>query len=172
MVIDHANRNRLDNRKENLRHATHSQNSINRVHRTVSGYRGVRVKGNRWEAQTANFKLGSFSTVEHAAAAYNWAALQLYGEFAVLNANENGAVWIPIKPEAAVVLKIGKLVALKSRSAPHRRWSYKRPVRREVGDLIRTEEGYRLKREGKLSIPLGTKNLKLAQWRADYMQHW
>lgn len=169
MVIDHINRNRLDNRKENLRHATHSQNALNRIHRNTSGYRGVRPAGKHWQAITANFKLGTFDTAEMAAAAYNWAALRLYGEFAVLNAEANGAVLVPITPVVAAARSIATTVMAASRSAVHQRWTYPRRRHRKVGNLIRHEDGWQLKTGKGTAIPLGTKNLELAKFRANYM---
>lgn len=56
LVTDHINRNKLDNRKINLRHTTVSQNIINSKLRkdNKSGYRGIRKvqRGNyeRWQA--------------------------------------------------------------------------------------------------------------------------
>ena len=85
--VDHINRNKLDNRRENLRFVTRSQNSINRNH--SSEFRGVFKTFNKWRASIgvnrSNIKLGAFDTPEAAAAAYNEAAKRLHGEFAVLN---------------------------------------------------------------------------------------
>ena len=93
--IDHANRNTLDNRRHNLRPATGSQNGANRGPQAnnTSGYKGVvRVRG-RWRAQikvNQRFhSLGHFPLTEigkmEAARTYNRAAIQHFGEFAVLN---------------------------------------------------------------------------------------
>lgn len=84
--LDHINRIRDDNRIENLRPCTHSQNLGNsrpRVHK----YKGVTFckYTNRWRAQLQGYNLGRFDTMEEAALAYNKAALEHFGEFAYLN---------------------------------------------------------------------------------------
>ena len=83
--LDHINRVRDDNRIQNLRVCTHSQNLGNsrpRVHR----YKGVTFckRTGKWRAQL-NGHLGRFDTIEEAALAYNAAAVDHYGEFANLN---------------------------------------------------------------------------------------
>jgi hypothetical protein len=89
--VDHVNGDGLDNRRENLRLATHAQNASNsRLHRdNVTGYKGVRHKRNRWQARiTVNQKeiyLGSFIALEDAARAYDAAAREHFGEFATPN---------------------------------------------------------------------------------------
>lgn len=88
--VDHKNRNKLDNRVENLRAATHGQNNANATRKTNScKYKGVYKNYDKYVAQiTINDKvthLGRFNTPEEAALAYNEAALLHYGEFAVLN---------------------------------------------------------------------------------------
>lgn len=54
-----------------------------------SGFRGVVKHYRKWNAQITfkrkNIYLGSFSTKEEAAEAYNNEAVKLYGDFAVLN---------------------------------------------------------------------------------------
>ena len=93
--VDHINGNGLDNRRENLRFATLSQNQANtHVVKSASGYKGVfkHCKGN-WEARIGysyagkkKYKsLGVFKDKREAAIAYNTAALVLYGEYAKLN---------------------------------------------------------------------------------------
>lgn len=88
--IDHINGNKLDNRRENLRFATKSQNMANRgkqsnnrlgakgvtQHRETWGFRAeIMVNGDRK-------CLGSFRTKEMASMAYAEAAKELHGEFA------------------------------------------------------------------------------------------
>jgi len=91
--VDHIDRNPLNNRRENLRLATGSENMHNQAKRVnnTSGFKGVCFhKGARkWLAGIkVNYKqihLGYFDTAEAAAAAYNTAALVLHGTFACGN---------------------------------------------------------------------------------------
>jgi hypothetical protein len=85
---DHRNGNQLDNRRENLRIATHAQNARNRrVIENRSGFKGVfRSSARRWGAKLKGRRLGTFATPEEAGAAYDAAARSNYGEFAATNA--------------------------------------------------------------------------------------
>ena len=91
--IDHKNRNRLDNRQDNLRYSTRNQNQWNKdkYKNNTSGFKGVSFKkpNNKWVAQIKlNGRLhiaGYFDTAREAAIAYNNKARELHGEFAVLN---------------------------------------------------------------------------------------
>lgn len=93
LVVDHRNGDGLDNRRENLRYATTSQNGGNRRigANNTSGYRGVdyRKRRLRWRARIAfegeRIELGHFGSPEEAARAYDLAARRLFGEFARLN---------------------------------------------------------------------------------------
>lgn len=93
LETDHINGNKLDNRKENLRKVTQSQNQANRKKgkNKSSIYKGViwHKRRNHWLAQiTINRKkiyLGSFNNEIDAAKAYNEAAIKYFGEFARLN---------------------------------------------------------------------------------------
>jgi len=90
--VDHINGDTLDNRRGNLRQCTVTENNRNvRMQRANrSGYKGVvKDSTNRWKAQIKTrgrtIYLGSFTTPEAAALAYNDAARSAFGEFARLN---------------------------------------------------------------------------------------
>lgn len=97
--VDHKDRNGLNCRRSNLRQANKSQNASNSVRRkqSHSGYRGVQPDCNKWHARikdgARNVYLGSFSTPEEAARAYDVAALRLFGEYATLNFPSDGKTW-------------------------------------------------------------------------------
>jgi len=92
-MVDHANRDGLDNRRANLRPATRSQNARNRTVRSdsVSGFKGVYwdARAQRWEARIyvagRGIWLGRFDDLVDAARAYDAAAREHYGEYAWLN---------------------------------------------------------------------------------------
>ena len=95
MMVDHINGNGLDNRKENIRICTMSQNMMNRS-KTVqnsTGFKGVYKTGdsklNPYSAKIQKdgkvYCLGHYSAAEEAARSYDRKAIELFGEFAVLN---------------------------------------------------------------------------------------
>ena len=91
--IDHINHDKLDNRKENLRKVTHSENCQNRPlnKRNKSGYKGVHWFKNekKWSARLGvNGKrifLGYFDNKKDAAKAYDIAAKKHFGSLAFTN---------------------------------------------------------------------------------------
>ena len=100
-VINHINGNRLDNRKENLRICTRSENCRNKKVRSdsKSGYKGVNPNPNgRYQAyigdptrKSQHIHLGYHATKEEAARAYDKKAIELHGEFANLNFPKDNA---------------------------------------------------------------------------------
>jgi hypothetical protein len=91
VIVDHENTNGLDNRRSNLRLATRGQNSSNAACRRVSasGVKGAQLHrrkcGDRWTVKIKCdgkvFYLGSFSSLEDAAMAFEGASLLLHGSF-------------------------------------------------------------------------------------------
>jgi dihydrolipoamide dehydrogenase len=94
ILIDHHNNYGLDNRRENLRQATWSQNNSNRQKtksKTSSRFIGVYFRKDirRWCARIRHNKietrLGYFDSEIEAAKVYDQAAVKYRGEFAKLN---------------------------------------------------------------------------------------
>ena len=93
--IDHINGDTLDNRRCNLRIVTFRQNMMNRKLRcdSTSGFRGVSLCknlvtnpwsahiGTRVDGKSKIRHLGYFATAEEASAAYEVAALEVFGEY-------------------------------------------------------------------------------------------
>lgn len=90
---DHIDGNKLNNLKSNLRVATHSQNLCNRkiTKDLTSQFKGVcwHKHNNKWHARIMlNYKykhLGFFTDETEAAQAYNDMAVEIFGEFALIN---------------------------------------------------------------------------------------
>lgn len=93
LIVDHANHDGLDNRRTNLRVITQASNLARKRTSGACGtsYRGIALdkSGKRWCARIRKdgkrLTLGSFSTPEEAAVAYDIAALEIHGEAAGLN---------------------------------------------------------------------------------------
>ena len=91
-IVDHINHNTLDNRHCNLRIVSHLQNCLNRKKQEgkKSPYKGVycvknKRKKDRYRVWFRHKHLGSFSTPEEAALAYNKAAFAFDQDHSLIN---------------------------------------------------------------------------------------
>lgn len=93
LQTDHINRDKLDNRRENLRIATSRENNFNKrlLPSNKSGYKGVYFAKdhNKWRVVVTvdNKKkhIGYFSDPKLAAKAYDLMVVKIQGEFALTN---------------------------------------------------------------------------------------
>lgn len=90
-VADHRDHNGLHNSRSNIRLTDAAGNARNRLPTKGHRFKGVRLhkETGKYEAyiryKRKKTHLGLFATEVEGAAAYNRAALELFGEFAVLN---------------------------------------------------------------------------------------
>ena len=93
--------NGLNNQRSNLRPCSQGQNNGNSRQRVGrSGFRGVYLKKEtlRWAACISPHRhLGTYSTPEEAARAYDEAAIERFGEFATLNFPQERERWLQRK---------------------------------------------------------------------------
>ena len=93
LLVDHKDRDILNNQKNNLRKATYAQNRANSKlsKNNKSGYRGVswHKSAGMWRATITvnqrNIELGHSLDTKELAILYNEAAKKYFGEFATLN---------------------------------------------------------------------------------------
>lgn len=91
--VDHIDRNKLNNQRNNLRLCSKGQNLMNKKPgvNNISGLKGVRWNkyDNRWTVQISiksrNRYIGNFKDKDEAKKAYNKAARKHFGKFAYLN---------------------------------------------------------------------------------------
>jgi hypothetical protein len=91
-LTDHINRDKLDNRRENLRICTRAENGMNKVYKSTSGYKGVTWSKahEKWKAQIGitingqrkSIYLGQYDDIKEAHQAYIKAADKHFGKFA------------------------------------------------------------------------------------------
>jgi hypothetical protein len=92
LVVDHIDRNPLNNRKGNLRYASKSQNIWNSFshQKKTKGISFHKPSGKWWAriaAKNIKYSLGLFETKEGAMNAYDQAAKRLHGIFALTNSS-------------------------------------------------------------------------------------
>ena len=88
-IVDHIDNNRTNNKADNLRWVTSSQNNMNRSisNTNTSGYKGVCFDkfNNDWKAyikmNEREINIGNYKTKEEAAEARKLKAQELFGEF-------------------------------------------------------------------------------------------
>jgi hypothetical protein len=96
MEVDHINRNRLDNRFENFRIVTRSQNMANSIHRDhqnrVNGYIGVVcIREKYYYGRASTYLTRRANSAYEAAVLRDELAIKLHGDCAILNfPNKNG----------------------------------------------------------------------------------
>ena len=90
LQVDHINGDKLDNRKENLRLCDNAQNNQNKpaikgVYKGVYYSRGSKCFVAQITKNRKVYSLGSYDDPHEAANAYNLKAIELHGEYALLN---------------------------------------------------------------------------------------
>jgi len=85
LIVDHINHDKLDNRKENLRICTFSENQRNRRFKGVSFHRRQGKYYARITVNKVTINLGSFDTFEEAKTARLKAQEKYFGEFGCMD---------------------------------------------------------------------------------------
>jgi len=121
--IDHINRDKQDNRIENLRECDDYLNAANtpknKCKTSTSKYKGVGRYKNKWRARIKHrgkrIELGVFNTEEEAFAVYAFKAAELHGEFINLGLADNGRKLLTVKYNNEMRMQKARMVELRSK---------------------------------------------------------
>jgi len=95
LLVDHIDRNGLNNRRSNIRLCTSSQNQFNRESARPGLFKGVYQNRSGFYVRIGHegksLYGGTYPTAEEAARAYDRMAVELHGEFARLNFTNDGS---------------------------------------------------------------------------------
>lgn len=139
MIVDHKNRNKLDNTREGLRICTQQENTRNagKIQGTYSRFKGVSYRKERDKyfgqvyCEGEQYYLGLYADEIDAARAYDLTAVALFGEFARINFPEE---WTPQRRRKVYAQRDAVLGRFKKRRAKAR-------ARRTEGKGQRTTKG-------------------------------
>ena len=139
-IVDHINGDKVDDRIENLRPASRSQNNTNSKPYTDTGLKGVSFWGKKFRATIsldgAKKHIGMFDTAEEAARAYDDEALRYFGEFAYFNFRDKSVHrWIPVNH--LMIANAQALINMARKRLCHKA----SPETRDVMEKIRTAIG-------------------------------
>lgn len=110
LEVDHINRNGLDNRRENLRIVTSSQNKANSPgwknrlskYKGVSRHKDCKVWNSEIQKDGNRYHLGYFKTEIEAAFARDIAAKILFGKYAYINLGPDQTKTLKVKESKAL----------------------------------------------------------------------
>lgn len=94
-VIDHINRDKLDNRRENLRVCSIRENNYNKTKskNSTKSYKGIVGKNKNWMSRVMkdgkSYQIKGATTEKEAALIYDYMAEELFGIYAAKNFLEN-----------------------------------------------------------------------------------
>lgn len=143
LIVDHIDRNRLNNQRSNLRWVSHHQNAQNSAPYSKYGFKGVAPTDSKWIAQVQGKFLGSYDSVEEAAMAYDKAARYFYGEnYAYLNfpdkTYDKPVRYVDFEPE--IKKRKSKYVGVSLHTASKRRKKWRAIFRKKIVGYFLTED--------------------------------
>lgn len=154
-IVDHINRNTLDNRKSNLRLVNQSINRLNSTKRfNKTGYTGV-TKEYNYTAELCKERLGSFRTAEQAALYRDKILLERYGENVEFNFD------LSVVKNSPWPIPLGRGDSLRGVDCPEKQ-IYERPDKQTLNKLIWSES------ITKISEKIGCSDNAVRKWCRKY----
>jgi hypothetical protein len=174
MVVDHKNRNKLDNTRDNLRVCTHGQNVQNRGKRRGCSSRFLGVYHMKDQGKYHAYvyyerrqcSCGDFADENEAARAHDAKAVELYGEFARLNFPEEWPTERRAKVYAAPEDQIARRKAAQRKTRSPRATGHKSRAAKKARAETQGRRGARKQTRARTAKPRATRDEKRATKQA------